>query len=72
MSNDLVHSICKNAVNRFGGYNGEFTAATFSAEIAEMSNTSGMMDGDIVEIILFGRDDVTKLGEKFYKLKYDY
>jgi hypothetical protein len=66
---DVVHMAMRRASKKFGGGRGVFNAAGFGTELAKLANLSGGVDGNLVESILCGRDDVEQLaGGAHYRL----
>ena len=59
--NDLVNLAMRRAVVKFGGKNNVFNAAGFGVELMKLAGLQGVLDGDLVEAILCGRDDVIQL-----------
>jgi len=67
--NDLVALAAERAANCFGGNNGMFNAAGFSNALTELANVNGVVDGEIVRVILAGRPDIEVLkGGCHYRL----
>ncbi len=66
---DLVHIAMRRAVEKFGGNGKVFNGAGFGVELMKLANLSGVVDGNLVEVILCGRDDVEQLsGGSHYRL----
>lgn len=66
---DVVHIAMRRAVEKFGGRDRVFSGAGFGIELAKLANISNGVDGNLVEVILCGRDDVEQLsGGSHYRL----
>jgi hypothetical protein len=66
---DVVHVAMRRAVEKFGGNDKVFNGAGFGTELAKMANLANGVDGNLVEVILCGRDDVEQLsGGSHYRL----
>jgi hypothetical protein len=66
---DVVHIAMRRAVNKFGGDDKVFNGAGFGTELAKLANLASGVDGNLVEVILCGRDDVEQLsGGSHYRL----
>jgi hypothetical protein len=59
--NDLVSLAMFRATEKFGGTDGIFNAACFSAEFRRLAGVDGLLDGRVVQAILCGRSDVVPL-----------
>lgn len=67
--NDLVNLAMRRAVEEFGGKDNVFNAAGFGTQLMKLANLQGGIDGNLVEVILCGRDDVIQLsGGSHYML----
>lgn len=67
--NDLVRLAMERAVKSFGGKN-MFNAAGFSNALTYLAGVNGVIDGEIVRVILAGRKDVRPLfGGGHYQLE---
>jgi len=58
---DVVHLSMRRAVEKFGGNDKVFNAAGFGIQLAKLANLANGIDGNLVEVILCGRDDVEQL-----------
>lgn len=58
---DVVHVAMRRAAVKFGGNDGVFNVAGFGTELMKLANLDGGVDGNLVEVILCGRDDVEQL-----------
>ncbi len=66
---DVVHLAMRRAAQKFGGDDNVFNGAGFGTELMKLSNLSGGVDGNLVEVILCGRCDVEQLsGGSHYRL----
>ena len=66
---DVVHLAMRRAVEKFGGNDKVFNGAGFGTELAKLANLANSVDGNLVEVILCGRDDVEQLsGGSHYRL----
>ena len=66
---DVVHVAMRRAVEKFGGNDKVFNAAGFGIQLAKLANLDNGVDGNLVEAILCGRDDVEQLsGGSHYRL----
>jgi len=66
---DVVHVAMRRAVEKFGGDGKVFNGAGFGTELAKLANLTNGVDGNLVEVILCGRDDVEQLsGGSHYRL----
>lgn len=66
---DVVHIAMRRAVEKFGGDDKVFNGAGFGTELAKLANLANGVDGNLVEVILCGRDDVEQLiGGSHYRL----
>jgi hypothetical protein len=66
---DVVHIAMRRAVEKFDRNNNVFNGAGFGTELAKLANLANGVDGNLVEIILCGRDDVEQLsGGSHYRL----
>ena len=60
--NDLIHLAMRRAVASFGAHgDGIFNSAQFSLALMRLAQLKGTIDGNLVEVILYGRDDVVQL-----------
>ncbi len=60
MGNDLIHLVCEQAADAYGGTDGQFSAANFSVALKRIGLSR--MDGRLVRLVLCGRSDVEYLG----------
>lgn len=66
---DVVHIAMRRAAEKFGGNDKVFNGAGFGTELAKVANLASGVDGNLVEVILCGRDDVEQLsGGSHYRL----
>lgn len=66
---DMVHIAMRRAARKFGGSDKVFNGAGFGTELMKLANLRGGVDGNLVEAILCGRDDVVQLsGGSHYQL----
>jgi hypothetical protein len=66
---DMVHVAMRRAIAKFGSDDKVFNGAGFGSELSRMANLLGGVDGNLVEVILCGRDDVEQLsGGSHYRL----
>jgi hypothetical protein len=66
---DVVHVAMRRAVEKFGGDDKVFNGAGFGTELAKLANLTNGVDGNLVEVILCGREDVEQLsGGSHYRL----
>ena len=66
---DVVHVAMRRATEKFGGDDKVFNGAGFGTELAKLANLANGVDGNLVEVILCGRDDVEQLsGGSHYRL----
>jgi hypothetical protein len=66
---DVVHIAMRRAVDNFGGNDNIFNGAGFGSEMMKLASLSGGIDGNLVEAILCGRDDVEQMsGGSHYRL----
>lgn len=66
---DVVHLAMRRACKRFGGGDRVFNGAGLGIELMKLANLNGSIDGDLVEVILCGRDDVRQLrGGSHYQM----
>lgn len=73
--NDLVRLAMERAADSFDkGVSGLFNAAGFSNALMDLAKLNGVIDGELVRVILAGRNDVEVcLGGAHYRLvDYDY
>lgn len=68
--NDLILLAMERAVKSFGGTDKVFNACGFSNALTKLANINGVIDGEIVRVILSGRSDVKVLSGGYYKLLY--
>jgi hypothetical protein len=59
--NDVMRLAIDKACMSFGGTDGMFSAAGFASAIRKMSDTEGLLDGNVVRLLLTGRNDVIPL-----------
>lgn len=59
--NDLVNLAMRRAVEAFGRSDNVFNGAGFGTQLMKLANLEGGIDGNLVEAILCGRDDVIQL-----------
>ena len=66
---DVVHIAMRRAGKNFGGDGKVFNGAGFGNELAKLAGLANGVDGNLVEVILCGRDDVEQLsGGSHYRL----
>lgn len=66
---DVVHIAMRRAVEKFNRDGNVFNGAGFGTELAKIANLANGVDGNLVEVILCGRDDVEQLsGGSHYRL----
>jgi hypothetical protein len=66
---DLVNLAMRRACEKFDRSDKVFNAAGFGTELAKLANIGGVIEGNLVEVILCGRDDVVQLsGGSHYRL----
>jgi NAD(P)-dependent dehydrogenase (short-subunit alcohol dehydrogenase family) len=58
---DVVNLAMRRAVKSFGGNDGVFNGAGFGIQLMKLANLDGVIDGNLVEVILCGREDVIQL-----------
>ena len=69
MANDLIHLAMCRAADRYGGNSGVFNGAGFSHALIHFAKTNRQLDGEVVAVILCGRDDVDCLaGGSHYRI----
>ena len=66
--NDVIRLAIDRACINMGGNDGLFSAAGFSDAIANLAGTNSVLDGNIVRVILTGRQDIEpqKNGSHYY------
>ena len=70
--NDMLNFAMERACRIYGDENdgGVFTLSTLSEAICKIAGIKGVIDGDILRVILIGRDDIERLkGGCHYRLK---
>jgi hypothetical protein len=66
---DLVSLAMRRAAESFGGDKKVFNGAGFGLQLMKLARLEGAIDGNLVEAILCGRDDVEQLsGGSHYRL----
>jgi len=58
---DVVHLTMRRATEKFGGNDKVFNGAGFGSELAKIAGLTNGVDGNLVEVILCGRNDVEQL-----------
>lgn len=68
-SRNMVRTAMEDAVKKFGGNDNIFNSAGFGSSLMRLANLRGGLDGNLVEAILSGRNDVQQLqGGAHYRL----
>lgn len=68
VKNDLVRYAAEEAAELFGGDDGAFNLACFSAALCRLAKVKGPIDGRLCRAILWGRSDIKHQGKEHFSI----